>query len=275
MKLEVFNINGKSLGREVELPADIFGLELNEKHEHIVYLAVKQYLAHQRQGTHKSKERNEVAGSTRKLHRQKGTGGSRKGAITNPLYRGGGRVFGPRPRTYTLKMNKKVSRLARKVALTSKATKNRIFVIEDFTFEAPKTKNYLSFLQSMNVEGEKCLADVKSLMLLNAPTLPQAPKEPRLVRARGRKKAMQPELNKAYEAACATYNKEVESYDQALTQHEAVIDNTYNNIVLSCRNIPNADVLNAKDLNVYEVMNADYVIITESAIAKINEVLSK
>lgn len=275
MKLEVFNINGQSLGREVELPADIFGLELNEKHEHIVYLAVKQYLAHQRQGTHKSKERNEVAGSTRKLHRQKGTGGSRKGSILNPLYRGGGRVFGPRPRTYTLKLNKKVSRLARKVALTAKANKGRIFVVEDFTFEAPKTKNYLSFLESMKLEGDATLADMKSLLFLNAPITPQAPKEPRLVRARGRKKVMQPELNKAYEDACATYTKEVESYGQALAQHEAVIDGTYNNIALSCRNIPNACAINARDFNVYEVMNADYIILTESAISKINELLSK
>jgi large subunit ribosomal protein L4 len=164
MKLEVFDINGNALGRFVDLPSDVFGLELTKNHEHIVYLAVKQYLAHQRQGTHKTKERNEIAGSTRKLHKQKGTGGSRKGSIKNPLYRGGGRIFGPRPRNYELKLNKKVSRLARKAVLSSKVSEHKIIIIQDFNFDAPKTKNYLSILNSFNLGG-KSLVDLKSLHL--------------------------------------------------------------------------------------------------------------
>ena len=131
MKLEVLNIQGEKTGRSVDLPENIFGIEPNE---HAVYLAVKLYLANQRQGTHKAKERNEVSGSTRKLHRQKGTGGSRKGDINNPLYRGGGRVFGPRPRTYGFKLNKKVKRLARRSALSAKANAGQIRGVEDFSF---------------------------------------------------------------------------------------------------------------------------------------------
>ncbi len=152
MKLDVLNTQGQSTGRSVELPADIFGVEPNE---HAVYLSVKQYLANQRQGTHKSKERGEIAGSTKKIKRQKGTGTARAGSIKNPLFRGGGRVFGPRPRTYGIDLNKKVKRLARKSALSVKATAGDIMVMEDFSFDAPKTKEYVNILNNLNVEGQK------------------------------------------------------------------------------------------------------------------------
>lgn len=154
MKIEVLNIEGQQTGRAVELPDDIFGIEPNE---HVVYLAVKQYLANQRQGTHKAKERSEMSGSTRKLHRQKGTGGSRKGDINNPLYHGGARVFGPRPRDYSQKLNKKVRRLARKSALSSKAANGQIVVIEDFTFEMPKTQSFKAILNKLSVGDRKTL----------------------------------------------------------------------------------------------------------------------
>jgi len=148
MKLDILNINGEKTGREIELPEDIFGIEPNE---HSLYLAVKAYLANQRQGTHKSKERSEMSGSTRKLHRQKGTGGSRKGDINNPLYYGGARVFGPRPRDYSQKLNKKVKLLARKSALSAKASNSSIYVVEDFSFEAPRTKSYIGILNSLKI----------------------------------------------------------------------------------------------------------------------------
>jgi large subunit ribosomal protein L4 len=275
MKLEVFDINGNALGRQVELPSEVFGLEMNENLEHVVYLAVKQYLAHQRQGTHKSKERNEVSGSTRKLHRQKGTGGSRKGSIKNPLYRGGGRVFGPKPRNYEMKLNKKVSRLARKAALSNKAIENRIIVVEDFKFEVPKTKMYLSFLGNVKTNNGT-LADSKSILMLNvpsAPLTPAAPKKPQGIR--GRKKVLKAELLKKFEADCAEYAKVLETYQNDLISHEEKIDDIYTNIALSCRNIPNADVINARDFNVYQVLNADYIVLSESAIAQINDLLNK
>lgn len=154
MKIEVLNTEGQPTGRSVELPDDIFGIEPNE---HVVYLAVKQYLANQRQGTHKAKERSELSGSTRKLHRQKGTGGSRKGDINNPLYHGGARVFGPRPRDYSQKLNKKVKRLARLSALSSKAAAGQIVVVEDFSFDTPKTKAYKSILSKLAAGDRKTL----------------------------------------------------------------------------------------------------------------------
>ena len=154
MKLEVFNIKGEKTGKEVNLPEEIFGVEPNE---HVVYLAVKQYLANQRQGTHKSKERAEIVGSTRKLKRQKGTGTARAGSIKSPLFRGGGRVFGPRPRNYGFKLNKKVKRLARKSALVSKLQKGEIMVVEDFTFDAPKTKAYTEILANLNLSDKRSL----------------------------------------------------------------------------------------------------------------------
>jgi len=152
MKLDVKNIDGKDSGRSVDLPDDIFGIEPNE---HAVYLAVKQYLANQRQGTHSAKERNAVAGSTRKIKRQKGTGTARAGDIKSPIFRGGGRIFGPRPRTYGIKLNKKVARLARKSALTSKAQAGSIIVIEDIKWDAPKTKNFTGVVNSLDLAGKK------------------------------------------------------------------------------------------------------------------------
>jgi large subunit ribosomal protein L4 len=154
MKLKVYNTSGQETGREIELPAEIFGIEPNA---HCVYLAVKQYLANQRQGTHKAKERSELSGSTRKLHKQKGTGGSRKGDINNPLFRGGGRVFGPRPRTYVIKLNRKVKSLARKSALSSKFSAGAIRIIEDFSIDQPKTSALLSILRGHGFDNQKTM----------------------------------------------------------------------------------------------------------------------
>ena len=155
MELAVYNIEGKDTGKKVTLNDEVFGLE--EPNSHAIYLDVKQYLANQRQGTHKSKERSEVAGSTKKLGRQKGGGGARRGDINSPLLVGGGRVFGPRPRNYSFKLNKKVKALARKSALTYKAQKNEIVVVEDFNFEAPKTKNFVNFTKNLEIAGQKVL----------------------------------------------------------------------------------------------------------------------
>jgi len=154
MELNVLNIKGQETGRKVTLNEAIFGIEPND---HVIYLDVKQYMANQRQGTAKSKERSEHAGSTRKLGRQKGGGGARHGDINSPLLRGGGRVFGPRPRDYRFKLNKKVTLLARKSALSYKAKENAIIIVEDFNFEAPKTKEFLSIAKNLNVEGKKLL----------------------------------------------------------------------------------------------------------------------
>jgi len=154
MELAIYNIEGKDTGRKAELNDQVFAIEANE---HAVYLDVKQFLANQRQGTHKSKERSEVSGSTRKLHKQKGGGGARIGDINSPVLVGGGRVFGPRPRDYRFKLNKKVKLLARKSALTIKAQDNQIKVVEDFTFEAPKTKEFVTFAKNLAVEGKKLL----------------------------------------------------------------------------------------------------------------------
>ena len=155
MELAVYNIEGKDTGKKVTLNDEVFGLE--EPNNHAIYLDVKQYLANQRQGTHKAKERSEVAGSTKKLGRQKGGGGARRGDINSPLLVGGGRVFGPRPRNYSFKLNKKVKALARKSALTYKAQKNEIVVVEDFNFEAPKTKNFVNFAKNLEIAGQKVL----------------------------------------------------------------------------------------------------------------------
>jgi large subunit ribosomal protein L4 len=154
MELEVLNIEGQKTGRKVALPESIFGVEPNE---HAVYLAVKLYNANQRQGTHKSKERNEIAGSTRKLHKQKGTGGSRKGDIKNPVFRGGGRIFGPQPRDYSFKLNKKVKRLAKLSALSAKASEGSIMIVEDFSFEAPKTKEFVNVMKQLELNNDKAL----------------------------------------------------------------------------------------------------------------------
>ena len=154
MEVSVLNINGQETGRKVQLNDAIFGIEPND---HVLYLDVKQYLANQRQGTAKSKERSEVSGSTRKLGRQKGGGGARRGDINSPVLVGGGRVFGPKPRNYSFKLNKKVKALARKSALSYKAQENAIVVLEDFTMEAPKTKDFVNISKNLKVEGKKSL----------------------------------------------------------------------------------------------------------------------
>ncbi|MGA2406725.1 MAG: 50S ribosomal protein L4 [Bacteroidales bacterium] len=152
MELAILNISGKETGRKVDLNDSIFGIEPND---HAIYLDTKQFLANQRQGTHKSKERGEVAGSTRKIKKQKGTGTARAGNIRNPLYRGGGRVFGPKPRFYGFKLNKKVKQLARKSALSYKASTNNIIILEDFSFESPKTKEIIKMGNNLNIVNKK------------------------------------------------------------------------------------------------------------------------
>src|SRR3954451_15033814 len=154
MQVDVLNIKGEKTGRTIELPDDVFGIEPND---HVIYLAVKQYQAAQRQGTHKVKTRAEAKGSSRKLHRQKGTGGSRKGNIRNPLYKGGGTVFGPKPHGYDIKLNRKVKDLAKISALSHKAKANGIVVIEDITMEAPKTKQFTQIFNSLNTGARKTL----------------------------------------------------------------------------------------------------------------------
>ncbi|MES2813059.1 MAG: 50S ribosomal protein L4 [Bacteroidota bacterium] len=154
MEVKVLNSNGKETGRKVQLSDSVFAIEPNK---HAVYLDVKQYLANQRQGTHKAKERAEVAGSTRKIKKQKGTGTARAGSAKNPLFKGGGRVFGPRPRSYSFKLNKALKRLARKSALTLKAQESNLIVVEDFNFEAPSTKNFINVLKALGLDNKKSL----------------------------------------------------------------------------------------------------------------------
>ncbi len=154
MEVVVVNVLGQETGAKMQLPDSIFGVEPND---HAIYLDVKQYLANQRQGTHKSKQRNEIAGSTRKLHKQKGTGGARAGSVKSPLFNGGGRVFGPQPRDYSFKLNKKLKSLARKSALSYKAKDSNIVVLEDFVFDSVKTKSYINLVASLNFAGEKTL----------------------------------------------------------------------------------------------------------------------
>ncbi|MFK8103321.1 MAG: 50S ribosomal protein L4 [Saprospiraceae bacterium] len=203
MKVEVVNIEGKKTGKSVELPDSVFGIEPNE---HAIYLAVKQYNAAQRQGTHKAKERGEIVGSTRKIKRQKGTGTARAGSIKSGLFRGGGRIFGPRPRAYDIKLNKKVKQLARKSALSSKATAGQLIVMEDFTFDTPQTKQYLSILRNLELDQKKTL----------------------LVTG---------------------------DHDKTL--------------YLSCRNLKKSDVSRAQDLNVYQMLNAQTLILSEAAIEQL------
>ena len=209
MEVSVLNIKGEDTGKKVVLKDEIFGIEPND---HVIYLAVNQYLAAQRQGTHKSKERSEITGSTRKLIRQKGGGGARRGDIKSPLLRGGGRVFGPRPRDYWFKLIKKVKALARKSALTYKAQQNAIIVVEDFDFEAPKTKQGVKLLNNLNVEGKKTLI---------------------------------------------------------------VLSEVKKNVNLSVRNIQRVDVMTACNLNTYRVMNANVLVVTESALNQIDETFNK
>ncbi len=172
MILDIHSVNGSKTGRTVDLPEDIFGIEPNE---HTVYLAVKQYLAHQRQGTHKSKERSELSGSTRKLFKQKGTGGARRGDINSPLLYGGARVFGPKPHDYVVKLNKKVKILARKSALSAKAKAGLIMIVEDFTLEAPKTKVFAGLMKGLGINGEKAVivtADNDQILVKSSRNLP-------------------------------------------------------------------------------------------------------
>jgi len=199
MQIEVLDTKGKKTGRSVELPDEIFGVEPND---HVIYLAVKQYLAAQRQGTHKVKTRAEVQGASRKLHRQKGTGGSRKGNIRNPLYKGGGTIFRPKPHKYDIKLNRKVKDLARISALSHKAKDNAIVVVEDIKFDTPKTKNL------MDIFGGLGVADKKLMVIL-------------------------PEQNA--------------------------------NVQLSARNVPSVLDVVYKDMNVYDIVNSEVLVLTESA----------
>jgi len=172
MQVDVLNINGQKTGRTVELPEDVFGIEPND---HVIYLAVKQFLAAGRQGTHKVKTRAEVQGASRKLHKQKGTGGSRKGNIRNPLYKGGGTIFGPKPHSYDFKLNRKVKDLAKMSALTYKAKGDAILVVEDITFEAPKTKQLLNIFSALNVGNKKAilvLPDYNNNVYLSSRNIP-------------------------------------------------------------------------------------------------------
>ena len=209
MEVSVLNINGQETGRKVTLNDAIFGIEPND---HVLYLDVKQYLANQRQGTAKSKERSEHAGSTRKLGRQKGGGGARRGDINSPILVGGGRVFGPKPRDYSFKLNKKVKVLARKSALSYKAKDNDIIVVEDFNFEAPKTKEFVNFAKNLKV------VDKKALVVL-------------------------PNINK--------------------------------NVYLSARNIQSAEVMTANAINAYKILNAEVLVIAESSLPIIENILNK
>lgn len=171
MEIEVYNINGTKTAKKIKLDDSIYSIEPND---HAIYLDVKQYLAAQRQGTHKSKERSEISGSTKKLKRQKGTGGARAGDVNSPVFKGGGRAFGPRPVDHSFKLNKKVKKLARKSALSYKAKDNGILVLEDFSFEAPKTKSYTEILKNLNLTGKKTLlvlSEVNSNILLSARNL--------------------------------------------------------------------------------------------------------
>jgi large subunit ribosomal protein L4 len=207
MDIAVVKYSGESTGRKINLSPEVFGIEPND---HAIYLDVKSIQANQRQGTHKSKQRNEISGSSKKLKKQKGTGGARAGNIKNPQFKGGGRVFGPTPRDYSFKLNKKVKDLARKSALSYKAKDNSISVLEDFNFDAPKTKQYTAMLKSLS------LADKKTLVVL-------------------------PSIN--------------------------------DNVVRSGRNIQNTKIITASQLNTFDVMNAQQLVLVESSLDTINNLL--
>jgi len=207
MELSIYNINGEVTDKKVTLNDSIFGIEPNN---HVIWLDVKHYLANQRQGTHKTKERNEIAGSTRKLIRQKGSGGARRGDIKSPIMVGGGRVFGPKPRDYGFKLNKKEKALARRSALSLKAKNDAILIVEDFNFDAPKTKNFAELTKKLQ------LADKKLLFVL-------------------------PSQNK--------------------------------NVYLSARNLPGVEIITASDINTYKIMNCGNLVLTESSVAVIDDLL--
>lgn len=209
MELAVFNTTGTDTGRKVTLNQEVFGIEPND---HAIYLDVKQFLANQRQGTHSSLERSMISGSTKKLHRQKGTGGSRKGSIKSGTRVGGARIFGPQPRDYSFKLNKKLKQLARKSALAYKAKENNITVLENFTFDAPKTKNFLSILNSLKLNDKKTL----------------------------------------------------------------VVMGDYNEFIYnSSRNLPKSKVVTASDVNTYEILNAQKVILIENSLGVIDNLFNK
>ena len=209
MELAVLKHNGEETGRKVTLSDDIFAIEPND---HAIYLDVKQYMANQRQGTHKAKQRQEVAGSTRKIKKQKGTGGARAGSLKSPVFRGGGRVFGPQPRDYSFKLNKKLKQLARRSALAYKVKDSSLMILENVSFDAPKTKTFISLMADLS------LTDKKTLLVL-------------------------PENNK--------------------------------NVYLSSRNLPKAKVVTVDDVNTYQVLNADNLILCEGALSKLETLLSK
>lgn len=209
MEVAVLDINGKDTGRKITLSNDVFAIE---PHNHSVYLDVKQYLANQRQGTHKSKERAEITGSTRKIKKQKGTGTARAGSIKSGVFKGGGRMFGPRPRNYSFKLNKNVKRLARKSAFSIKANENSIVVLEDMKFDSPKTKNFTAVLKALDLE------DKKSLFVLATPN---------------------------------------------------------NNVYLSSRNLKQSEVVTSSEINTYGILNANQIVLTESAVEGIQSNLSK
>jgi large subunit ribosomal protein L4 len=209
MQVEVLNISGKKTAKKVDLAEVIFGVEPSD---HSIYLDVKHYLAAQRQGTHKAKERAEIARTTKKLKRQKGTGGARAGSMKSPVFVGGGRAFGPRPRDYSFKLNKKVKVLARASALTYKAKENAITVLEDFNFEAPKTKNYVDLMKNLN------LSDKKTLLVLG---------------------------------------------------------DSNNNVYLSSRNLQGTKVVMASDLNTYDIVNAETLILSESSVKVLEDILNR
>ena len=209
MEVNVLNIKGEDTGRKVTLNESIFGIEPND---HVIYLDVRQYMANQRQGTHKSKERSEISGSTRKLGRQKGGGGARRGDLNSPVLVGGGRVFGPTPRDYGFKLNKKVKVLARKSALTYKARENAILVIEDFTFDAPRTKNVVEMVNNLKLSDKKLLL---------------------------------------------------------------VLKESDKNVYLSARNLKRVNVQPVTGVNTYSVLNAGALVLTESALAAIDNILTR
>jgi large subunit ribosomal protein L4 len=207
MDIAVLKYSGEQTGKKVTLSDAVFGIEPND---HAIYLDVKSILANQRQGTHKSKQRNEISGSSKKIKKQKGTGGARAGNIKNPQFKGGGRIFGPAPRDYSFKLNKKVKDLARRSALSYKAKDQQIAIIEDFNFESPKTKQYASLLKSLNVGAKKTLV---------------------------------------------------------------VLAESNKNVALAGRNIPNTKIITASQINTYDVVNADQLILLESSINKIDTLL--
>ena len=206
MEVAVYNVKGTATANKVVLDDSIFAIEPND---HAIYLDVKQYMANKRQGTHDSLEKSTISGSTRKLHKQKGTGGSRKGSIKSPLFRGGARVFGPHPRDYSFKLNKKLKRLARKSALSYKVKDNQLTVLEDFTFDNPKTKNFTELLKSFQLTGKKTLL---------------------------------------------------------------VVSKFEENVYLSSRNLKRVKVVNAADLNTYEILDATQLLLTEGSIKEIEKI---